>query len=133
MRYSPARVGSPSAKLAAAALASLAVCIPSAWAASANIRIVHNPDVLEVEAVASNIVRIQLQPSGKTTPRTLVIDPAFHAAETDSIRQEKSGALQTLVSKEMKVVVDEAALSVQVFDPAGKSLLVWRRETGGRG
>ncbi|HEX3875383.1 MAG TPA: TIM-barrel domain-containing protein [Bryobacteraceae bacterium] len=133
MRYFLAGSGKSSATISAVALVLLAACISPVWGAAANIRVVHNPDVLEVEAVAPNIVRIQLQPSGKTTPRTPVIDPAFHSANTDSVRQEKSGDLQTLTSKEMRVVVDEAALSVQVFDAAGKSLLVWKRETGGRG
>src|SRR5580704_16936944 len=73
----------------------------NAWVSTPIVRIVHDPDVLEVEAVAPNIVRIQLQPAGKTTPRTLVMDPNFHPADVDKVRQETKGGTQTLVSDEM--------------------------------
>jgi len=92
---------------------------------------------MEVQAVAPNIVRIHFQPGGKTTPRTLVMDPAFQPAAT-AVRLEKNGQAQTLTSSEMKVVVDESgAGSVQVQDGAGKALVTVKgaaaeRQRGGR-
>ena len=106
--------------------------VPNVWAATPPIvRIVHDPDVLEVEAVAPNIVRIQLQPGGKTTPRTLVMDPKFQPAGVDKVRQEKKGDTQTIASDEMTVIVDETAFSVRVLDQSGKTLLTFKKSTGG--
>jgi alpha-glucosidase len=114
------------------------------WAAAAQtapapqIRVVQGTDVVEVQAVAPNIVRIHFQPGGKTTPRTLVMDPGFQPAAT-SVWLEKNGQAQTLTSSEMKVVVDESgAGSVQVQDGAGKALVTVKgataeRQRGGRG
>ena len=114
------------------------------WAAAAQpapapqIRVVHGADVVEVQVVAPNIARIHFQPGGKTTPRTLVMDPAFQPVATP-VRLERNGQAQTLTSSEMKVVVDESgAGSVQVQDGAGKALVTVKagtaeRQRGGRG
>ena len=74
---------------------------------------------MEVQAVAPNIVRSHFQPGGKTTPRTLVMDPAFQPAAT-AVRLEKNGQAQTLTSSEMKVVVDESG-APQVVTPGADS------------
>ena len=81
-------------------------------------------DAVEVQAVASNIVRIHLLPNGQATPRTLVMDPSFQPVGTDKVRVEKSVAVQTFISPEMKVVVKTATpFSVEVQDAGGKTLL----------
>jgi len=78
MRSSVAGNRNPSAKaLLFATFLWTAASLPI-WAVSPGIRIVHDSDVLEVEAVAPNIVRVHFQPAGKVTPRTLVMDPAFN-------------------------------------------------------
>jgi alpha-glucosidase len=98
------------------------------------IRVVHGADVVEVQAVAPNIVRIHFQPGGKTTPRTLVMDPGVQPVGTNSVRLEKSGENQTLWSPEMKVVVsDTGAFSVQVQDSLGKALVTVKNGTAQRG
>jgi hypothetical protein len=104
-----------------------AVCFSLlAWAATCllpgagepQVRILQGSDAVEVRVVAPNIVRIQLQPNAQTTARTLVMDPSFQPVGTGSVRLEKNGAVQTLSSDEMKVVVNGATpFSVDVQDP----------------
>src|ERR1035438_2251187 len=69
------------------------------------VRIVQGSGAVEVQAVAPNIVRIHLQPTGQATERTLVMDPSFQPAGTDAVLVEKNGSMQTISSAEMKVVV----------------------------
>ena len=105
---------------------------PLLAAEAAPIRIVQSPAAMEVQAVAPNIVRIHIQPNGQATERTLVMDPSFRPAGTDSVRTEKSGSTQTLSSPEMKVIVNGGTpFTVEVEDPAGKTLLILKNESGG--
>jgi len=119
------------------ALPAIIVC----WAAASlrasaqepQIRLLHGSDVVEVQAVAPNIVRIHLEPDGKVTPRTLVMDPSFQPVDTSAVHREKNGAIQTLTSPEMKVVVnDTPTFSVEVQDPAGKALVTLKNDSGPR-
>ncbi|MEI9974962.1 MAG: TIM-barrel domain-containing protein [Ignavibacteriota bacterium] len=99
------------------------------------VRIQQGPDAVEVQAVAPNIVRIHFQPGGQSTPRTLMMDPAFQPVEGNGVRVVKDGAAQTIGSPEMKVVVSgDNPVSVEVQDASGKTLLVLRNgnpATGG--
>ena len=114
-------------------LAFVSLACVSAWAEAPRIRVPQGPGAAEIEAVRPNIVRIYFQPNGQSTPRTLVMDPAFQPA-ADSVRVERNGSTQTLSSPEMKVVVrTEKGLSVEVQDGAGKTLVTLRSETGGGG
>jgi alpha-glucosidase (family GH31 glycosyl hydrolase) len=98
------------------------------------IRILHGQDAVEIQAVAPNVARIHFQPGGKSTPRTLVMDPAFQPADTSAVRLEKKAGGQTLTSPAMKVVVNEGdPFSVEVEDAAGKTLVTFKNEAGGRG
>ena len=132
MKSSTSKARNISAKaILLAAVVWAAACLP-VWAESSNIRIVHSSDVVEVQAVAPNIVRVHLQPGGKTTPRTLVMDPGFQPIGADKVRYEKNGDTQTLISDEMKVLVNEGVFSVQVQDPAGKVMVTFQKDTGQR-
>src|SRR5579872_2429277 len=94
-----------------AALSGIAVwwgcCSFLAFAQERQIRLVHDSDVVEGQAVAPNIVRIHIEPGGKTSPRTLAIDPSLQPAGLDLVRVDRNGSSQTLRSPEMKVIVDE--------------------------
>jgi alpha-glucosidase (family GH31 glycosyl hydrolase) len=133
MRSSVAGNRNPSAKaLLFATFLWTAASLPI-WAVSPGIRIVHDSDVLEVEAVAPNIVRVHFQPAGKVTPRTLVMDPAFQPVGADAVHQDKNGAIQTLYSDQMKVIVNEGAFTVQVQDASGKAIVTFRKDSEVRG
>jgi hypothetical protein len=116
-----------------AAIVSMAAAQPAPVEAP-QIRIVHGSDVVEVQAVAPNIVRVYFEPGGRTTPRTLVMDPGFQPVGTNAVRLEKNGEIQSLRSAEMKVIVnDTGVFSVQVQDPAGKALVTVKNGTAQRG
>src|ERR1035437_1870798 len=66
-------------------------CLGSGWAQSVSfvprieettgsLRIATDAGVLNVEMIASNMLRVSVQPAGKPSPRTLVIDPDFNAS-----------------------------------------------------
>lgn len=96
------------------------------------IRVQQGANLAEVEAVAPNIVRVHFQPNGTTTPRTLVMDPSFRPVGAESVRLEKNGAAATLTSSEMRVIVNQgAALSVEVQDSNGKTLITLRSDAFG--
>ena len=101
-------------------------------AAAGEIRIVHDSGVLEVQAVAPNVVRVHYQPGGKATPRTLVMDPAFQPLQSDSIRYQKQGDLEILTSPEMNVTVNGSQFTVAIRNHAGKAILAFKPDTGGR-
>ena len=97
-------------------------CLP-ALAQQTPIRIVHDSDVVEVQAYAPNVVDIHLEPGGKVTPRTLVMDPSLQPAP-DAVQVEKSADGETLSSPAMKVIVHERPFfSVEVQDPQGHTLV----------
>ena len=105
-----------------------------ASAGSPPIRIAQGSDVVEVQAVAPNILRVHLQPGGKITPRTLAMDPRFEPADMDSVRIERNGGTQTIVTAEMKVTVNDAgAFPVEVQDTAGKALVTLKNGAAQRG
>ena len=112
----------------------IVLCTPAAvLAQDPQIHLLHGSDVVDVQAVAPNIVRVHLQPNGKTTPRTLVMDPSFQPVGVDAVHLEKNGAIQTLSSAEMKVIVNDAGpFSVEVQDAGGKTLLTLKNESGGQ-
>lgn len=88
------------------------------------IRLVENSNVVEIQAYAPNIVGIHVEPDGKVTPRTLVMDPSLKPAGGNAVQVERSGAVQTLSSPEMKVVINNSPFfSVQVEDAQGKTLV----------
>ena len=61
------------------------------WAQAQSIRFVQGKDVVEVEAVSENVIRVHIEPDGVVTARTLVIDPAFVPAKTSSASASRDG------------------------------------------
>jgi len=106
----------------------LACCSTLALAQDRQIRLVRDSDVVEIQAVAPNIVRIHIEPGGKPSARTLVMDPAFQPTGAGT-RIERNGAAQILSSPEMRVVVNEnPPFSVEVQDAHGKALVTMKED-----
>lgn len=112
-----------------------AVCLAAAVplrAGAPAIRFVHEADIVDVQALAPNIVRVHFQPGGKATPRTLVIDPQLRPAGVDAVRTRKQNGADELYSANMTVVVDSGAGLVAVQDAEGKPILTFRPDRGSR-
>jgi len=105
----------------------LVVCfLFTAWlqTQAQQIRIAHGKDVVEVEAVSANIVRVHVEPVGISTPRTPVMDPALLPDTPSAARLEESVSSKTLTSAVMRVEVsDTSSLTLQIFDAQNKLLL----------
>ncbi|HEX3967431.1 MAG TPA: TIM-barrel domain-containing protein [Edaphobacter sp.] len=94
------------------------------WGQS-RIRITHGNDIVEVEAVTPNIVRVHVELGGRSTPRTLVMDPAFKAQGLSAILQEAENPA-TLTSPQMSITIkEEPTVDVGVEDSAGRVLLTF--------
>jgi alpha-glucosidase len=100
-------------------------------AATPQVTVKRGDAVIDVEAVTPNIVRIDVKPSGATSPRTEVMDPSFQPTNSETIHLVGN----TLTSPEMSVLVsDEPSPSVQVKDSQGHALLTVRdliKQAGG--
>ncbi len=78
------------------------------------------PGVVDVEAMAPGIVRVFIQPAGKTGERTLVLDPALKALPASGFRRDGL----SLLSPEMSVtLVPGEAPAVELRDASGVLLL----------
>lgn len=86
------------------------------------LRIAQNGNTVELEAVAPNILRVHVEIGGRSSPRTLVMDPSFQPHDAASF--EKLRGDDVLVSPQMSVVVHEGpAVDVQVKDADGNPLI----------
>jgi alpha-glucosidase len=120
------------AALSATVVCASCISLPL-FAQAPQIRIVHGSDIVEIQAYAPNIVGIHLVPGGNVTPRTLVMDPSLKPAGVNSVRIDKNGAVQTLTSPDLKVIVNDGSpFSVEVEDAGGKTLLTLKNESGGQ-
>jgi alpha-glucosidase len=78
---------------------------------------------IDVEAVALNIVRVDVRPGGIASPRTEIMDPSFQPVDPHMIHRTGN----TLRSPEMSVIMSDApAPSVKVMDAQGHVLLTAR-------
>jgi len=99
----------------------LLLCAPIC--ASAQIRITHGADIVQVDVVAPNIARIHVEPNGRSTPRTPVMDPAFQPIQSSVVTRDADGG-EALRSPQISIVVNERpTVTLQVRDAEGHLLL----------
>jgi alpha-glucosidase len=108
----------------------LFLAMGSGWAEP--VRVTHGADVVEVEAVAPGVVRVQVEPGGRTTPRTLTIDPAFAPGAVEGLKSSgKAGQTRRLVTGKMSVEIEEApVISIVVKDAGGRVLVSLKDPVG---
>jgi alpha-glucosidase len=90
------------------------------------LRNTNGQQVVEVEAVAPNIVRVHIEPAGTSSPRTLVMDPALKTSSDAAFAtvSGEDGSDSTLTFPAMQVVVSNSApFNLQVTDGKGAVLL----------
>jgi len=102
---------------------------PPALAAATAVRATHDgivirsgADVLELETIEPNVLRVHLLVDGKSTPRTLVVDPDAHwpgaRAQVDVATNP-----MTISTDSMIVKVARNPVRIEIDDAAGKALL----------
>ena len=110
-------------------------CLGSGWAqsvsfvprieeATGSLRIATDAGVLNVEMIASNMLRVSVQPAGKPSPRTLVIDPEFKATPYASAHNEHEEERSILSSSQMRISIRRAIpYTITIFNASGEKLL----------
>jgi alpha-glucosidase len=89
-----------------------------------SLRIATDAGILHVEMIASNILRVSVQQTGKPSPRTLVIDPNLNIVPYYNARNERKEERSILHSSQMYVSIRRAVpYTVTVFNAAGEKLL----------
>ncbi|MGB6744293.1 MAG: TIM-barrel domain-containing protein [Terracidiphilus sp.] len=118
-----------------ATLAVLAVAVMPVWAqvASKNlnitetvhgVHIVAGPGTIDVEMIAGNILRVDVQPDGKKSPRTLVLDPALTAGVVQDFSVRAGNESTVMRSANISVSIsDSSSLAISVHDEAGRLLV----------
>lgn len=78
--------------------------------------------LLDVQVVEENVVRVDVRPGDQSSPRTLVLDPAYRPPA--SVRVANGRAVYVLSTSRMSVDVKKTApFSITIFDRAGHRLL----------
>ena len=78
-------------------------------------------DVMQVQFVAPNILRVDVRPEGRSDPRTLSIDPAFKMREVTGLKLDLEAS--SFVTSAATVKIGNAAEpSIAVTDNAGDSV-----------
>ncbi len=89
-----------------------------------SIRMAVPAGVMEVDMVGDNIIRVDVKPEGKTSPRTPVIDPNLNMAVGSGTAVSESGDSIVMRSGEMSVsVIRSSPMTISVFDGGGRKLL----------
>jgi len=73
---------------------------------------------IDLEILGSNLLRIDIQPQGKTSPRTLVIDPNLKAAETQVSVHVDGNSAQIAAADIRATIGCTSPVTVTVFDAA---------------
>lgn len=98
-------------------------CLPGI-AQQLPIRLVHGSGVVNIQAYGPNIVGIHFEPEGRSSPRTLVLDPSLRPRDVAAFRVDRRGNSQVLVSPQMSVVVKaDPVLSIEVRDSRNQTVV----------
>jgi alpha-glucosidase len=79
---------------------------------------------MDVEMIAPNILRIDIRPMGKTSPRTPVVDPALQSTAVPGLAIRSDRAKTTLQTQKMVATVARSSpFAISVTDATGKVLV----------
>jgi len=87
------------------------------------IRCLRGADGLEVTAVATNILRVDVRPGGVRDDRTPMLDPAFPGTKAEGFKLAAEAEGAQLDTEDLRVHFDCAAQTLTVADRSGNSLL----------
>ncbi|MGC1781458.1 MAG: TIM-barrel domain-containing protein [Acidobacteriaceae bacterium] len=87
-------------------------------------RVTSNAGTIDLEMLAPNILRVDVQSDGKTSPRTLVMDPDLKPAENFQVSIRKNGESLFIGAPGLRVSITCASpLRISVFDVAQRKLV----------
>lgn len=82
-------------------------------------RVTSEDGVIDLEIVESNLLRVDIQPHGKTSPRTLVMDPNLKASGQAPVFVHHEGDSGHIASKEIQASVScQSPITLSVSDAA---------------
>jgi alpha-glucosidase (family GH31 glycosyl hydrolase) len=88
------------------------------------IHVTSDAGVVEFEMIRSNILRVDVQPAGKRSGRTLVMDPNLKSAVLAVVSTGQAGEQFSLRSAQIRVTVTHLSpLAFSICDAAGKELI----------
>ena len=80
--------------------------------------------VMDLEILGPNLLRIDIQPNGKTSPRTLVMDPNLKVSDLAQVSVRRDGDSGQIASSEIQASVTcRSPITVSVSDAAQHKLL----------
>jgi hypothetical protein len=110
-----------------APLAAFAHAQPSACRISeapGGARVVADSGTVELQVIDANILRVDAEPGGKISPRTLVIDPALKAAGNPQIQVSASGESVEIRTPQVQITFAcSPRFQIAVHDRAGVRLV----------
>jgi alpha-glucosidase len=95
--------------------------------APGSIRIVLPAGVLHVEVLRKNIVWVDVRPNGRTSPRTLMLDPKLSNKPASDVAGSETADTLAMQTPSIRVTVDRTApYSITVFGAGGRELVSQR-------
>ena len=92
--------------------------------ARSGVRVLCSTGTIDVEMLEQNVLRVDVQPNNKTSPRTAVMDPAFNVTGPSGITIDNQGEATTIHSEQMMVSISHMSpTKIYVTDSAGKVLV----------
>jgi alpha-glucosidase (family GH31 glycosyl hydrolase) len=97
------------------------------------VHVINGDGSIDLEILGPNLLRIDIQPHGRTSPRTLVMDPKLKVSEPAQVSVRRDGDLGQIASSEIQatvtcgspitISVSDAALNklVEQVDPFGEA------------
>lgn len=86
-------------------------------------RLTSSAGVIELELLGPNILRVDVQPHGQTSPRTLVMDPALRPVETRISVQAEADSVRIAASAIRASIVCGPPIAVTVTDAQDRQLV----------
>ena len=88
------------------------------------VRVTGSTGRIDVEMLEPNLLRIDVQPGGKISPRTLVMDPGLKDVPFTGAVVREDGEATVIRSQRMSVSVTRSSpLKISVFDASGKEVI----------
>ncbi len=95
----------------------------TAQAADGTLTLSHGPDLIAIDFVTPNTVRVHAMPQGRSSPVSVVIDPTAKQTPLSDVKTSTRGAVTTLSTAQASLRWDAASGNLQLANAAGQVLL----------